>query len=104
MHALLLRKDAWTLELVVPPGRSVTGNDEGNLFRGASRPLRVGDELDVPGMRVRVLEVGADGPRRVRYTFDRALEDPSLTWIAEGAEGFRDAVLPKPGFGTPLEP
>ena len=103
-HVLVLRRDARTLELVAPEDRNLTSTGPGNLFRNPREPLRVGDEVTVPGMRATVLESGADGPRRVRFVFDRDIDDPDVTWIAEGVTGFRDAQPPQPGFGAPLEP
>ena len=103
-HVLVLRKDARTLELVAPEDRSLTSTGPGNLFRSHLAPLRVGDEIAVPGMRATVLETGPDGPRRVRYVFDRELEAKEVTWIAEGFAGFRDATPPPIGLGVPIEP
>lgn len=103
-HVLLLRRDARTIELISPGDRSLTSMGPGNLFRKPSEPLHVGDSLEVPGVRATVLEMTDDGPRRVRYVFDRDLESPGTTWIAETVNGFQEITLPKVGFGLPLDP
>ena len=103
-HVLVLRRDARTIELVVPNDKSLTSTGPGNLFRSDAEPLRVGEEVLAPGVRATILETGPLGPRRIRYVFDRPLEDPSLTFVAEGADGFHDAPPPQPGYGMPLEP
>jgi len=103
-HALLLRKDARTLELVSPPDQSIYPAGVGNLFRTPSRPLKTGDVVTVPGMRARILETGPIGPTRVRFVFDRDLDSPDIVWTAEDAHGFRPAAPPKIGFGAPFDP
>jgi hypothetical protein len=85
--------------------KNLTSTGNGNLFRNEHDALRVGDVITVPGMQATVLALGNNGPRHVRYVFDRDLEDyEDVTWIAEGLDGFHDAVPPRPGFGMPLEP
>jgi hypothetical protein len=103
-HALLLRKDARTLELISPPDSSVYPAGVGNLFRSPHQPLRTGDQVAVPGMRARIVETGPIGPTRVRFVFDRDLDSPDIVWTAEDARGFHAAVPPKIGFGAPFDP
>jgi hypothetical protein len=103
-HALALRRDARTLDLVVPAGQSVFPTGSGYLFRDEHRRVGVGDRFTVPGLRVTVLEVGAQGPRAVRLAFDRDLESPPFVWITEDHDGYSDAPPPAIGFGKPLDP
>jgi hypothetical protein len=103
-HVLALRRGPRSLELVLPPAEGAFSQGSGNLFRGESSPMAVGDVLTVPGMRVTVLDVGPSGPRRVRYDLDRDLESPSLLWITEDRTGFPQAEIPAPGFGQPFDP
>jgi hypothetical protein len=103
-HVLVLRRDARTLELIVPVDKSLTSTGSGNLFRNERDALRVGDRISVPGLQATVLALGDGGPRHVRYVFDQDLEAGDVTWIAEGLDGFHEAVPPRPGFGMPLEP
>lgn len=103
-HALVLRRGPRTLDLVVPPDQSVFPAGQGNLFRSEGDRLAVGDVFDVPGLHVTILELGKEGPLRVRFEFDRDLEAAPLRWITERFEGFPEAVPPKPGFGAPFDP
>jgi hypothetical protein len=44
-------------------------------------PLRAGDQIALAHLKVEVREVNAEGvPTRVRFTFERSLDDPSLTF------------------------
>jgi hypothetical protein len=78
----------------------------GRLFRGADRPLAVGQEIALPGMSARVASLTPDGqPRDVVFRFAVPLEDPSLFWLRWSGEGFvpftppaigRTVLLPAP--------
>ncbi len=103
-HALALRRGPRTLDIIVPADQSIFPAGQGNLFRSVSEKLAVGDVFDVPGLRVTVLELGKEGPRSVRFQFDRDLEAAPLTWITERFDGFPEAVPPKQGFGMPFDP
>jgi len=103
-HALVLRRDLRTLDLVAPPDKGVFPTGPGNLFRSPDAPLAPGDEVSVPGMRARILEAGTNGPVRVRFSFDRDLSSPSLVLTSEDAYGFKQVDLPKVGFGAPFDP
>jgi hypothetical protein len=101
-HVLVLRRDERTLELVATVGRGLYPIGERNLYRNASAPLRAGDELVVPGMRVTVLEVGEAGPRVARFVFD---DDPGrVFWITDGFDDMQEAQLPRVGLGAPFDP
>ena len=103
-HTLALRRDARTIDLVVPKGHGVFPGGAGNLFRSQSAPVKVGAKWNLGGIRVTVLEVGPEGPRVLRCQADRELESTSLAWLTETGTGFPEAVLPKPGFGQPFDP
>jgi hypothetical protein len=102
-HVLVLRRDARTVEIVVPRDRGLFPNGEGNLFRGEGAPLAAGSVVRVPGMRVTVLEVGDAGPRRARFEFDDPLDAPSRTWVTDRFDGLYDATPPPLGFGKPFD-
>jgi len=53
-----------------------------SMIRSREAPIPVGYEVDLEGMRVRVLDVGRVGPTRVEFTFDRSLDDPSMVLMA----------------------
>jgi hypothetical protein len=40
----------------------------------------------------------------VRFDFDRDLDDPSLWWIVEGVNGFREVQLLPANYGLRLQP
>jgi hypothetical protein len=103
-HALALRKDAYTLELRASAERGIFPAGPGNLFRSPHQPFKNGDIVDLPGLKIEIVDAGTSGPRIVRYTFERPLEEEPLVWLQEGFAGFRDITPPAPGFGLPLDP
>jgi hypothetical protein len=101
--SLLLRTSAREIDLVASrrPLFSVGPN---NLFRGSDVPLHVGDRVQLSTLRATVLQLNADGtPSRLRFAFDRELDDPSFLWIVERPGRFEEQPLPAPGYGLPLE-
>lgn len=101
-HVLALRRDLYTLELVAPQGRSLYPTGERNLYRAPSFPLRVGDEIVLPGLHVTILTVGEAGPRSARFAFD---EDPStIVWLSDMFEATKEIELPAVDFGAPFDP
>jgi hypothetical protein len=103
-HAMVLRKGLRALDLITPVTQSVYPGGDGNLFRSPERPLHVGDEVRVPGMRARVVAIGENGPTRVHFEFDEDTDAPDYVWTAEDALGFKSAELPRVGFGAPFDP
>ncbi|MDI1477335.1 hypothetical protein [Polyangium sp. y55x31] len=103
-HVLVLRRDARTLDVRVPPEHSLFPMGSGALFRSQDAPIAPGEVFTVPGVRVTVLDVGPRGPRSARFELDRDLDSSSLTWITEGRKGFSFAELPSRGFGKPFDP
>ncbi len=104
-HALGLRRGPESMELVVPRGQSMLSWFSWDLFRNTATNLHVGQVADTPGLRATILEVGPEGPRRVRFDLDRDLDDPSIVWINESAKGDFPAVKPPAlGFGQPYDP
>jgi hypothetical protein len=56
-------------------------------------------------MRVTVMQVDDAGlPRRIRFEFDRDLDDPSMLWVTEGGDGFRLEKMAAKGYGEPILP
>ncbi len=70
------------------------------VHRGARFMLKQGDEVKLDGMTAKVMEVDARGIKRVAYTFDVPLEDPSLVLLQWKDRGLRRVVLPP--LGTPV--
>jgi hypothetical protein len=101
-HVLALRRDARTLDLVASEGRGLYPIGERNLYRAVASPLRAGDVVTVPGLKVTVLEAGEAGPRSARFVFDG---DPdALLWISDMFESTKEVTLPTVGFGEPYDP
>ena len=67
------------------------------LLRSASEPLRVGDQVDVGGMRVTVRQLYRGRPRSIHVEFDTSLDDPSLVFVVPVREGIRPFALPRVG-------
>jgi hypothetical protein len=101
-HVLGLRRDARTLELVSPKDQSLF---TWHLFRDKAATVQPGEVFETPGLKVTILEVGPQGPRRARFELDRDLDDPGTAWIAETGRGeFPETTPPKAGFGQPYDP
>jgi hypothetical protein len=65
-----------------------------SLYRAADAPMHVGDQVELPGLRVDVLGVFEDNPSRVRFTFDRSIDDPTLWFLIAGNDGLRHQAMP----------
>jgi len=100
-HALFLRRGPRTFDLIAPPEQCLFPAP-GNLFRSLDHKLAVGDELTLPGLHAKVLEVDAQGPRIVRFNVDRDADAPTYTWITETKDGFPEVKLPEIGLGEPF--
>lgn len=101
-HALVLKRDAHTLEVIVPENRALFPAGEADLFRSEDAPLVKGDVVQVPGLKVEILGTGQFGPRHARYTFDTNVDD--ITWFTDDREAIRRAELPPVGMGSPFDP
>jgi hypothetical protein len=101
---LLLRTGPRTVELVQSE-RPLFAVGPDDLFRNVGS-LNVGDSVELPGMRATLMQADEHGlPKRVRFELlDRDADDPSVQWIAEGADGFREETLPPVGYGAPVLP
>ena len=104
-HALLLRVDPRTLDVVVPKGQGFFPIGADDIFRPEDDPLLAGEQRDVRGMHVLVVSDGtAEAPPRIRFSFDRPLEDPTMVWRTETRAGFEVIQPPRQGFGLQLSP
>lgn len=102
-HALMLRVDANTIDLIIPHGSGFFPITDNDLFRDPETPLHTGEQIVTTGMRVTVIDNGEVGPSRLRFVFDKNPDDPSLTWIIERYDGYRASPPPRIGFGAPLD-
>lgn len=67
------------------------------LLRSPSEPLRVGDVVDVGGMRVTVQQLYRGRPRAIHVEFDTSLDDPSLVFVVPVRDGIKPFALPRVG-------
>lgn len=72
------------------------------LFRGPGHPLRAGDRVRLEGLDVEVLEARAQGPTRLRFTFEAPLDDPSLLFLHWSGDAMRPFSPPPVGATVPL--
>ena len=77
--------------------RAVYGSAVPSLYRDERSPVRKGERLELPGLRVEVLEALDDDPSRLRFEFDRSLDDPSLFFVFGSDQGLRRRELPRIG-------
>lgn len=84
----MTRVSARALELEVVGGAMLETPVE-RLFRGHDNRLQAGDTIELDGLTVRIDAVDELGsPTRVRYAFDRPLDDPSLQFFVVSPKGF----------------
>jgi hypothetical protein len=103
-RSLLLRTGPRTLE-IVQSDRPLFAVGPDDLFRNPGT-LGPGDEVELPGMKATIVQVDAESraPKRLRFELDRDLDDPSIQWVTEGVDGFREEKVPPVGYGAPLMP
>jgi hypothetical protein len=61
--------------------------------------LREGEIIETSGMQATVVQEGRNGPQRVRFQFDRPLDDRNLLWLI-WKDGRLQSVEPPPIGGT----
>jgi hypothetical protein len=75
-----------------------------HLLRSPKRPFRVHDTVVAGFMRVTILELFEGRPRRIRFEFDRPLEDPSLLFMVPARDGYHRFELPAVGDARVVPP
>jgi hypothetical protein len=102
-HELVVRESERTLLVRVPDDHSLFPKGEANLYLDEDdAKFHLGEQFEVPGMRVTILAVGPAGPRQARIELDRDAD--SLVWIRDDNDTLNDAELPRQGFGAPFDP
>jgi len=76
---------------------AVYGTAVPSLYRDAGAAVRAGERHRLPGLDVAVLEVAADNPTRMRFEFDRSVDDQSLWFLFATDHGLRRQHLPPIG-------
>jgi len=76
----MTRLDEQTLEIEQEEGFMHGGWD--NIFRNSLHPMKIGQEVALSGLTVKVLSLTDDSrPKRVSFHFDIPLEDASLNFV-----------------------
>jgi hypothetical protein len=81
----------------------VVGERGPNFWEGVHRdaPIRSGEVVDLPDIRIEILESGANGPTAFRIDLRRPLDDPELCLLQWRDGGLRR--LPPPSSGQTVE-
>jgi hypothetical protein len=69
----------------------------GSNYRPLDAPMKVGDEVKLSGMQVKVVSVLRGQPARALFTFDAPLEDPRYLFLHPTERGLRRVRLPAVG-------
>jgi hypothetical protein len=85
-----------TLELAILT-MNVVGTAVPSLYRAADEPMRAGQHFALSGLNIDVLEVLFGNPTRLRFTFDRSVDDPSLWFLIATENGLRHSSMPAIG-------
>jgi hypothetical protein len=101
-HVLALRDGPTTLTLVSGRDTSLFPWPD-DLFRRGDAPMRIGEQLEVPGMHVTIVDADDHGVHRARFVFDEALF-AKAQWLGDDGATFQALALPAAGFGAPLPP
>jgi hypothetical protein len=78
-------------------GYALLAGDPENMLHPTDHPFRVGQSVDVGGMRVKVLALLRGMPKVIRVSFDVPLEDPSLLLVQPTTKGLRKFRIPGVG-------
>ena len=72
-------------------------SDLEKLYRADRFPLRVGETVALDGLKVEILALLTNKPYKVRFTFDKSLEDSSYLFLYSSGRGLRKFELPAVG-------
>ena len=100
-----------TVAIRTSPSSIEVSEEEGPLFPLGPAdffrtiPFKVGDVVEVDGMRASVLGVDDVGrPLALHYEFNRDLDSADVKWISAGRDGFSDVIPPPVGIKVRLAP
>lgn len=97
------RRDAETLDVHLDHG--LFFGAIARFFHSERDPLSPGQIISLSGLTVTILETGpGDSPTRIRYRFDRPLDDGGLRWVRWQDGIYVPFSLPAPGATVHLEP
>jgi hypothetical protein len=93
-----------TIELEVVGGAMLRGPVE-RLFRRGDMPLAPGASIELDGLTITVLSTAPDGaPTRVRYAFDRPVDDASIQFLLVTQAGIVRYPMGPVGATMPIPP
>jgi len=96
------RLDAQTLEVRLE--RGLFSGPLGLLFRDPERPIAIGTDVELTGIRVTVIEATEGGePVTLLFRFAVPLEHPSLRWVRWQDGGYVPFTPPGPGETLKLD-
>jgi hypothetical protein len=87
--------DDKTLQITVPEGFLPPMD---NFFRDPQLRFNLGDQIDLGGISVTVIQVLSDGqPDAVKFQFEQALQDPNLQFFIWNKDKYSEFKLPSVG-------
>jgi len=95
------RSDSRSLELEIIGGEMLSTEFE-RLLRGSQFPFQAGEELDFSDYRVKILELGEDGPKKIRVHFAEALDTGAYQFLTLQDGHLRKVALPPSGESIEL--
>jgi hypothetical protein len=84
------------LEVSVLGGTLLTTELE-QLYRGERFRFRLGEVVDIGGLRVQITRLLWGLPQSLRFVFDKSVDDPSYLFLLASPEGFVRVPLPEVG-------
>jgi hypothetical protein len=91
----LEREDDRTLRVRVPDGFAANATEQ--MLRSPSRPLRLGDRVELGDLAIEVTAAEHGQATGIRARFDRSLDDPSLWWGVWKGHGYVPFTPPRIG-------
>ncbi|WP_020589579.1 hypothetical protein [Desulfobacter curvatus] len=87
------RTDDRSLEIFAEKGYFSQGFD--TLFRGKHNPMKIGQEVTLAGLTVKILSLTKSGfPQNVKFTFEKPLEDSDYRFVCWKNMGYEPYKLP----------
>ena len=100
----VFRTDDRTLEVEMPRS-GLLANPMASLMRDPSKPLALDVPVEAGSMTVTPLVGGGKpGPSRVRFRFDRSLDDPTIKFLLSRPTGFEAFAMPAIGGQVGVPP
>jgi hypothetical protein len=97
------RVDDRTLELDMP-NSGWLASPLASIMREPRKVIPEGSDVVAGPMVATVLDNGAFGPTRVRFRFDRSLDDPSMKFFITRSTGFEAFAMPRVGDQAGVPP